>query len=133
MPPNGNGHQNLIAQPGTSCPIEFRLIHFINGFVQTDDGETFRVKLSPDVRQRTVGLAEDSTFSLSGTATHKVATHGVACDLPTAASKSSQHCKLKWPIWPILLELQLDEVNCEPRPVPALARGCSAFGIVTPP
>jgi hypothetical protein len=25
-PPNGNGHQNLIAQPGTSCPIEFRLI-----------------------------------------------------------------------------------------------------------
>jgi hypothetical protein len=23
---NGNGHQNLIAQPGTSCPIEFRLI-----------------------------------------------------------------------------------------------------------
>ena len=66
MPPNENGHQYLIAQPGTSCPIEFRLIHFINGFVQTDDGETFRVKLSPDVRQVwTVGLAEDSTPSLS--------------------------------------------------------------------
>jgi hypothetical protein len=43
-----------------------RIIHFINGFVQTDDGETFRVKLSPDVRQVwTVGLAEDSTSSLS--------------------------------------------------------------------
>ena len=27
MPPNGNGHQNLIAQPATGCPIEFRLIH----------------------------------------------------------------------------------------------------------
>jgi hypothetical protein len=26
-PLNGNGHQNLIAQPGTSCPIEFRRIH----------------------------------------------------------------------------------------------------------
>src|SRR5262249_19498348 len=24
--PDGNGYQNLIAQPGTSCPIEFRLI-----------------------------------------------------------------------------------------------------------
>jgi hypothetical protein len=24
--PNGNGHQNLIAQPGTACQIEFRLI-----------------------------------------------------------------------------------------------------------
>jgi hypothetical protein len=25
--PNSNGHQNLIAQPGTACQIEFRLIH----------------------------------------------------------------------------------------------------------
>jgi hypothetical protein len=24
--PNGNGHQNRIAQPGTACQIEFRLI-----------------------------------------------------------------------------------------------------------
>ena len=30
--PNANGHQNLIAQPGTSC-IEFRLMHIksLNG------------------------------------------------------------------------------------------------------
>ena len=28
-PLNGNGHQNLIAQPGTACQIEFRLIHFV--------------------------------------------------------------------------------------------------------
>jgi hypothetical protein len=26
---NGDGRQNLIAQPGTSCPIEFRLIQMI--------------------------------------------------------------------------------------------------------
>jgi hypothetical protein len=26
-----NGHQNLIAQPGISCPIEFRLIHLTYG------------------------------------------------------------------------------------------------------
>jgi putative transposase len=26
---HGNGHQNLIAQPGTSRPIEFRLIHLM--------------------------------------------------------------------------------------------------------
>jgi hypothetical protein len=25
--PNGNGHQNPIAQPGTACQIEFRLMH----------------------------------------------------------------------------------------------------------
>ena len=31
--PDGSGHQNPIAQPGTSCPIESRLIHFIcHGF-----------------------------------------------------------------------------------------------------
>ena len=28
-PMHGNGHQNLIAQPGTSRPIEFRLIHLM--------------------------------------------------------------------------------------------------------
>ena len=102
--------------------------------MQTDDGETFRVKLSPDVRRRTVGLAEDSTFSLSGTATHtKWRRTEWRAIFPLRRQSQASTVKLKWPIWPILLELQLDEVNCEPRPVPALARGCSAFGIVTPP
>jgi hypothetical protein len=36
--------------------VRFR---FIKGFVQTDDGETFRVKLSPEVRQVWAGRAGD--------------------------------------------------------------------------
>ena len=51
--PNGNGHQNLIAQPGTTCPIEFRLIH-INKLSPgapgklTDEHKAFLARLVED-------------------------------------------------------------------------------------
>jgi len=56
--PNANGHQNLIAQPGTSCTIEFRLMHPGAALAIGDGGDPARV--APLIAQHGVDAVDSS-------------------------------------------------------------------------
>src|SRR6476659_2085948 len=60
------------------------------------------------LRCRSGGAVQSEEYGPCNVALPHARRRGVACELPSAASKSSQQCKFKWPIWPILLTLAVE-------------------------